>query len=197
MKKLTEAMKQMLDALAFAHAGEYLTRREKARVLNQASGQVITAPPAPEPVNAPARRNARRIALYLGSELPSDVMEYVIQTCARLQRELTVLTFQGENTGRALLAPHLEALKAAGVDMELVPLSGDPVSSLQRYLRGHPEVTFLACKDTGYLGHSYLSGNKGKNFLPVPVVTLTTAGEGSAALDQTASERESTGSVVA
>jgi hypothetical protein len=197
MKKLTEAMKQMLDALAYAHAGEYLTRREKARVLNQTSGPLNTAPPTPEPINAPARSNARRIALYLGSDLPSEVMEYVIQTCARLQRELTVLTFQGENTGRALLAPHREALQAAGVDMELVTLSGDPVSSLQRYLRGHPEVAFLACKDTGYLGHSYLSGNKGKNFLPVPVVILTTAGERNTALDQTAAERESTGSVVA
>ena len=197
MKKLTEAMKQMLDALAFAHAGEYLTRREKARVLNQMSRPLNTAPPTPEPVNAPARTKARRIALYLGSELPSEVMEYVIQTCARLQRELTVLTFQSENTGWALLEPHREALEAAGVDMELVTLRGDPVSSLQRYLRGHPEIAFLACKDTGYLGHSYLSGTKGKNFLPVPVVILTTAGERSAVLDQTASDHESSGSVVA
>ena len=135
MKKLTEAMKQMLDALAFAHAGDYLTRREKARVLNQASGQVITAPPAPEPVNAPARRNARRIALYLGSELPSDVMEYVIQTCARLQRELTVLTFQGENTGRALLAPHREALKAAEA---LDQLGRSPTPTLLGMLKDGP-----------------------------------------------------------
>lgn len=197
MKKLTETMKQMLDALAFAHAGEYLTRREKARVLNQKSGALNIAPPAPEPVNAPARSNARRVALYLGSELPSEVMEYVIQTCARLQHELTVLTFQTENTGRALLEPYREALEATGVDMQLVTLGGDPVASLRRYLRGHPEVAFLACKDTGYLGHSYLNCSKGKNFLPVPVVILTTAGERSGTLDQTAPDRASSGPAVA
>ena len=189
MKMLTETMKQMLDALAFADAGEYLTRREKSRVLGQKSGVIERAPFIPEPVKARSGSTARRVALYLGSELPPEVMDYVIQTCARLQHALTVLTFESENTARALLDPHRQALEAAGVEMELVTLSGDPMSG------SHPEIAFLACKDAGYLGRSYLNGAKGKNALPVPVVVVTTAAESSGALDQPAAD--SAGAVVA
>ena len=37
MKKLTEAMKQMLDALAFAHAGNNLSLRQKSQVLGKST----------------------------------------------------------------------------------------------------------------------------------------------------------------
>jgi len=197
MKMLTETMKQMLDALAFADAGEYLTRREKSRVLGQNSGAVERAPFIPEPAKMPSRSTARRVALYLGSELPPEVLDYVIQTCARLQHALTVVTFQSENTARALLDPHRQALEAAGVEMELVTLSGEPMSGLQRYLRSHPEIAFLACKDTGYLGRTYLNGTKGKNAMPVPVVVVTTTAQGSGVLNQPAADSNRAGAVVA
>ena len=197
MKMLTETMKQMLDALAFADAGEYLTRREKSRVLGQKSGVIERAPFIPEPVKVRSGSTARRVALYLGSELPPEVLDYVIQTCARLQHALTVVTFQSENTAQALLDPHQQALEAAGVEMELVTLSGEPMSGLQRYLRSHPEIAFLACKDAGYLGRSYLNGTKAKNALPVPVVVVTTAAESSGALDQPAADSNRSGAVVA
>ena len=197
MKMLTETIKQMLDALAFADAGEYLTRREKGRVLRQHSGVIERAPFIPEPVKVRSGSSARRVALYLGSELPPEVMDYVIQTCARLLHELAVLTFESANTAGALLDPHRQALEAAGVEMELVTLSGEPVSGLQRYLRSHPEIAFLACKDAGYLGRSYLNGAKGKNSLPVPVVVVTTAAESSSALDHPAVDSNRSGAVVA
>ena len=197
MKKLTEAMKQMLDALAFADAGEYLSGREKSRILTQSSGRIERAPATPEPARVRAGSSARRVALYLGNELPPEVMDYVIETCSRLRHELTVLTFQPENTGHALLEPYKQALEAAGVDMEMVRLSGEPVSGLRRYLRGRPEVAFLACKDAGYLGHSYLNGTQSKNALPVPVVVVTTAAGGSGTQGQPAAEENGRGAVVA
>lgn len=175
MKKLNETLKQMLDALAYAHAGEYLTPREKARVLSQEKGTAQQqVEEVLEPIQAGARSKARRVALYLGSELPPEVMDYVIQTCMRLRHELTVLTFESESTARSLLQPHQANLEAAGVEMKLVNLSGKPVAGLARYLRSHPEVAFLACKDSGYLGRSYLHGTQPKNAIPVPVVVVTT-----------------------
>lgn len=179
MKALTETMKKMLDAMAHADAGEYLTRREKARILGQKSGPVNLAPATPEPAAVRANSNARRVALYVGSELPAEVMDYMIETCARLRHELTVLTFQSESAGKALLQPYQQALAAAGVDFQMVTLNGDPISGLQRYLRSCPEVAFLACKDSGYLGRSYLNGTPGKNAMPVPVVVVTTSTNGS------------------
>jgi hypothetical protein len=197
MKKLTETLKQMLDALAYAHAGEYLTHREKTRVLSQKGGTPETIAQVPEPKKANASSHARRVALYLGSELPPEVMDYVIQTCARLRHKLTVLTFESESTGRALLQPHQEALEAAGVDMKLVTLSGEPAPGLARYLRSHPEVAFLACKDSGYLGRSYLHGRQRKNPLPVPVVVVATESESAGKQPQTASDHHSSDTVVA
>ena len=207
MKKLTETMKQILDALACAHAGEYLSAREKTRILARKSCTIKPEAVVTEAVKgcaepfraSSAGSNARQIALYLGSELPSAVMDYVIETCSLTQHDLTVLTFQSENSGRALLDPYQQALEAAGVDMQLKSLTGEPVAGLRRYLRGHPEVAFLACKDAGYLGRSYLYGSQSqkKNSLPVPVVVITTAAESSGTQGQLASDKNSSGAVVA
>lgn len=170
MSTLTEDIKRMLSALAFADAGEYLTLPQKDRVLKQGGGAVraptVTADTAKP---APARQ---QVALYMGSELPGDMMNYVIQTCSRLRHGLTVLTFQPGSTARRLLDPYADALESAGITMQVVTLSGDPVEELARYLRRHPEVAFLACNETGYLGRSFLSGAQRQDVLPVPVVLV-------------------------
>jgi hypothetical protein len=197
MKKLSETVKQMLDALALAHAGEYLTGRKKSQILAQRSGPIAKAPQIAEPVEPRTRSNARRIALYLGSELPPEVMEYVVQTCARLRHDLTVLTFESENTGRALLEPHRKALEEVGVDMKLATLGGGSVSGLARYLRSHPEIAFLVCKDSGYLGRSYLNGRQRDNALPVPVVIVASSSEGTHPLVHPAADRNGKASGVA
>jgi len=196
MKKLTEAMKQMLDALAFAHAGNNLSLKQKSQVLTQSDYTIDTAPTPVKADRSRSRSTARRVALYLGSELPVEVMDYVISTCASLKHELTVLTFQSETAGMELLAPHMEALAEAGVKMELVPLTGDPLAGLARYLRGHSEIAFLTCKDSGYLGRSYLKGMQRKD-LPVPVVVVTTAGEGKGTLEKSPSTQNDEQAVVA
>ena len=196
MKKLTEAMKQMLDALAFANAGDNLSLRQKSEVLVKSTSKIDKAPSPVVAKQTRSRSSARRVALYLGSELPVEVMDYVISTCASLKHELTVLTFQSENAGMALLEPHQQALTEAGVEMELVTLNGDPLSGLARYLRGHSEIAFLTCKDSGYLGRSYLKGMQRKD-LPVPVVVVTTSGEGKGTLEKSTSTQNEDQAVVA
>ena len=184
MKKLTEAMKQMLDALAFAHAGNNLSLRQKSQVLAKSTYTTEKAASSMKKVEqARSRSTARRVALYLGSELPSEVMDYVISTCASLKHELTVLTMQSEGIGNELIDPYQQALAEAGVEMELVTLKGDPLASLARYLRSHSEITFLTCKDSGYLGRSYLKGVERKD-LPVPVVVVTTSEKGKNTLEK-------------
>lgn len=196
MKILTETLKQMLEALAFAHAGEYLTQREKGRVLDQKAGTIdeVQIISEPVPVETGTRSKARRVALYLGNELPDEVMDYLIQTCSRLRHELTVITFESPSTARALLDAHQQVLDAANVNMKLVTLSGEPIAGLRRYLRSHSEIAFLACKDSGYLGRSYLNGTQPKNALPVPVVVVAT---GTAIQQQPAADQNSKGAVVA
>ena len=188
MKALTKAVKQMLDALAHQHAGEHMSAKEKDVVLEDQLGNLNnTGSKVFEPAKVRFNTNMRRVALYMGSELPSEVMEYVIETCSRLGHELTVLTFQSKSVGVALLGPYQQALDAAGVKMELVTLKGDSVTGLARYLRSHPEFAFLACKDSGYLGRGYLKGTQRKDALPIPVVVVTTLGEGKNTQDQVVS----------
>jgi len=191
MKALTKAVKQMLDALAHQHAGEHMSMQQKDVVLEEQLGNINnTGSKVFEPVKARSNSNMRRVALYMGSELPAEVMEYVTETCARLGHELTVLTFQSKAVGDALLSPYQSALDAAGVNMEMVTLKGDSVTGLARYLRSHPEFAFLACKDSGYLGRSYLKGTQRKDALPVPVVVVTTLEEGNNTQDKVVSTEE-------
>ena len=173
MTKLTEELKRMLNALAFADAAEYLTPRQKIAYLNRKSGadNIVQADTA---VQAQATSERRQVALYMGSELPADMMHYVVQTCSRLKHGLTVLTFQSDSAAHALLSPYADELANAGISMKTVLLTGDPVSGLARYLRRHPEVAFLACKETGYLGRSFLNGTQRQDILPVPVVLVAT-----------------------
>lgn len=177
MKALTEALKTMLDALAHEDAGEFLTPCQKTAVLSQGADTSPVQRVAPV-VQQPAPVGRRRVALFTGRELPEDVMEYMTQTCVRTQHDLTVLTFETESTGEAMLQPYQGELAAAGIDVKLVPLGGNTMSQLARYLDSHPEIAFLACKESGYLGRSYLAGNQRKNEMPIPVVVIVANKDG-------------------
>lgn len=189
MTRLTEALKKMLNALAVADAGEYLTSTQKNQYLFQARG--ITPPITTSVLEqvdntaAEGARARRRIALYMGMELRADMMDYVIQTCTRLDHDLTVLSIESNQAVCGMLDPFRDALKAEGIDLRVHYLTGDPIRGLGRYLRGHPEIAFLACKDTGYLGRSILKGTQRQNALPVPVVLLGDAQVGTLQQDET------------
>jgi hypothetical protein len=166
--RLTDDIKRMLNALAYANAGDYLTLPQKDRVLQG------SAAPASEPTPAAAVPAPKRpqVGLYLGSEISAEVMHYVAQTCARLRHDLTVLTFESEAEARGLLAPYQAMLDQAGTELRVVAVSGEPPAALARALRRRPDITFLVCNEAGYLGHSLMAGVQGKDGMPVPVVMV-------------------------
>lgn len=169
MTKLTTEIKRMLNAMAAADAGEFLTLSQKARYLDPATDTPV-APLAADSTQTASPR--QQVALYMGSELSAEVMQYVAQTCARLKHGLTVLSFQPEASARALLAPYADTLATDDIELRLETLSGDVMGGLARYLRRHPEVAFLACNETGYLGRGLLNGTQRQDGLPVPVVLV-------------------------
>jgi hypothetical protein len=171
--KLTDDIKRMLNALAYANAGDYLTLPQKDRVLQGCPAPVSAeSTAAAVPVAPPARR--LHVGLYLGSELSAYVMQYVTQTCARLRHDLTVLTFESETEARSLLAPYQAMLNKAGTGLSFVVISGEPPAALAGALRRRPEIAFLVCNEAGYLGHSLMAGTQGKHVMPVPVVMVAT-----------------------
>ncbi|MFN3544193.1 MAG: hypothetical protein ACK4UX_05010 [Thiobacillus sp.] len=167
MKKLTHEIQHMLDALAYANAGENLNRRQKSRAIAGSAAAVTTEAPA----QAPATR-LPQVGFYLGSELSADVMQYVTQTCARLKHGLTIFTFQSTSEAQALLAPFQDALEAAGIAPQLVVLTGEPPAALVHALRKRPDVAFLICNESGYLGRGILKGTVRQDAIPVPVVMV-------------------------
>lgn len=167
MKKLTHEIKRMLNALAYANAGENLSLRQKTRTLSGSAAPAVAATPAPAPV-----AHRPQVGLYLGSELSADVMQYVMQTCVRLKHGLTVLTFQSELEAQVLLAPFQAALDAAGIQPRVTVLTGEPPASLIHGLRKRPDVAFLICNESGYLGRGLLKGTVRQDAIPVPVVMV-------------------------
>ncbi len=166
--KLTNEIKRMLNALAFANAGEYLSYRQKHEFLADTHA-AAAAPAAAVPAEVEVRP---QVALYLGSELSPDVMQYIEQTCTRLRHGLTVLTLQTEEDARALLAPFMPQLTEALIELRLITLSGDPHTALINALRRHTDVAFLVCNESGYFGRGLLSSSTRTGCIPVPVVLI-------------------------
>lgn len=166
MIKLTDEIKRMLNSLAYANEAEYLPLSKKGRVL--AGGTAPT--PTLEP--APIQKSGPQVGLYLGSELPEDVMAYVIQTCIRLKHGLTVLTFQSEMDAQNLLKPYQTQMQEAGIRVQLATLSGEPPAALVHALRKRAEIAFLICSESGYLGRGLIKGIIRQDAFPVPVVMV-------------------------
>lgn len=186
MKKISAEIKHMLNALANANAGENLSLRQKSRLM------AGTPAPATTPVADAPTPVRPQVALYMGSEIPADVMNYVVQTCARLRHGLTVLTFQTEDEAQGQLAPYQAALDENGTAVRVTHLLGDPPTALARALRRLPEVAFLVCNESGYLGHGLLNGTQRKDGLPVPVVLVAANGKSSALPGDLAQDSRST-----
>ncbi len=166
---LPASIRQILDALAYAYAGDYLSLSQKHAVLSGTSTVARVAE-----FSAPAAKSSQaRIGLYLGSELSEEVMQYVTRTCVEMHYQLTILTLQSQKDTEALLAPYRTLLDASDLKPTIVTLSGDPLRGLTTALRRQPDIAFLVCNETGYLGRSMLNGTQ--NQLPVPVVLVTHA----------------------
>lgn len=168
-KKMTQGIKHMLNAMAHAHAGDHLNRKQKHRVFAATLAHSTHAESRPQTPSQP------QVGLYVGSELAAEVMQYAMQTAGRLRHGLTVLTSQPEEKAQALLSPYHAELTAAGIEVRVVPLTGDPVSALAHALRRRPEVAFLVCNETGYFGHGLLNRANRNGGIPIPVVLVASA----------------------
>lgn len=170
-------LKRMLNALSFAHAGESLSLSQKDRALagSSAAATAQRTPTAAETMACAVPRS--QVGLYLGSELPASVMQYVLQTCVRLHHGLTVFSFQSEREIDESLAPHRTALAEANIAVKTVALTGDPAKVLASALKRRADVAFLVCNESGFLGNRLTRGAMSPDSLPVPVVLVAARGE--------------------
>jgi hypothetical protein len=118
MPPLTSALKKILNGLAHADAGEYLTPRQKLAYLQNTAVNVVNSDEPPPVLSEKAvKKTRRRVAMYMGSTLPPKMMDYVIETCSSLDHDLTVLTFETSAVSSALLEPYVKQLEERGITL--------------------------------------------------------------------------------
>lgn len=160
----------------FEHAhqessNDYHSIHANQKTLKKATKEQIFTEPQ---LKSAAEAKRKYIGMYLGSELPEKMMTYVIETSQHLGHDLAVISFERNTTIDELLAPYAETLEENNIKLKKVKLTGQPISELKKYLKNHRDIAFLACKDSGFLGRSYMSGDHAKLNLPVPLVVVTT-----------------------
>ncbi len=161
--KLAQQIKQALDALAFADAGEPLGPRAMYAALNPDNN---VAPPQPEP-----RLGRKLIALGVGESLPAEVMTYIVGTCRRMRADLLLIA---EDAGRvrALLAPYLSELDGIQCLAEEVPSASR--RAVVRVLQQNSNILFAVTGTPDDPVHALLKAKRGllEPKTPVPVVMV-------------------------
>jgi hypothetical protein len=178
--KLTKQVKKALAALAYADASEFMSGAEKERALRGRGESDDAAQPRRQPAPAPCAAVPSiqiQIGLYVGATLDQPVVRYVADSCKRLNAVLTIVTFQSKEATRALLAPYQAELGRDGVAWRIVCLSGEPRQALERYLRRESRMAFLACSESGFLGHIVLADGRRPD-LGLPLVVVAGKGIG-------------------
>lgn len=163
MKRLADQIKQALSALARADEGEVSGRYRMEAALNP-------APASPRPASSPHRL----VALGVGRTLPTEVMDYVIGVCRRMQANLLLLSTDPEGL-RHLLAPHLPALQ--GISCEAEPLDGASRRTVMAVLARRSGVLFAVSGTTDDPVRCLVDGKRGllSRDTPVPVVVVGAA----------------------
>ncbi|WP_018880525.1 MULTISPECIES: hypothetical protein [unclassified Thioalkalivibrio] len=177
MPALTQAMKKMLEGLAYADLAEMQPMGDKYRSLaSDAPDSNPTAPNAEDSVEPATTR--RRIGLFVGPFAPRHVFDYAADSCERLGADLVVLTFLGETEARVLIESFTRVGSPLPHDVHIETLSGDPERALRRVLGRGIRIDFLVCDEQGYLGHHVLASETAAELPVVMVATPRDPGPG-------------------
>jgi hypothetical protein len=175
MRRLSPTLKKMLEGLAYADLGEMLLQSAKDEVLTGRTSVERTAVPAPAPMaDAPAVPSGKRVGLFLGPYATRAVVDYALESCARMHAELVVFTFMDDKRAHHLLEDRLPAASGPAPTTRVQHLSGDPEKALECLQGRGVRLEFLVCDEQGYLGHRILAGDTS---LDIPVVMVAPSRE--------------------
>ncbi len=133
MKRLTEDLKNMLNALALQDVADYLPMRDKMQALAfnepQRSVQRFQAPAA-----------SRRVALLSDGHNSNETLRYALNTCSNQQASLDLVLY-GEARNQVEELRH--QLQGSGIAYEIILLGKQSVESLSDYLNSRHSLTYL------------------------------------------------------
>lgn len=173
MKEIKRNIKQAINALSSAHAGEMLHRKGKHRQLHHSA----TTPAIPSvaskevaPVAAPVIRR-KQVALWL-KDLPTRaVLDYALSSCQRMDMDLLIL-HAGKPRAQDLLSTFGEVLEGANVQTDIQALEGADEATLFRHIERTPRIAFLVMGNADALEQPL---GQSRVIPPVPVVVLASA----------------------
>jgi hypothetical protein len=176
MKKLSDALKQMLAGLAHQDAGEFLPIRDKMRALG-----IETDTEG----NSAALRNSancvsgvkivpatKRIALISDGGGMGAPLSYVIDSCQRLEGKIDLLihgTTDADN-----ISTLERQIEEAGIVFHRIQLGTKPVDGVLDYIRNHSALIFLVATPDDDVAKTLIEEVIPKQgaHIPLPIVLI-------------------------
>ena len=144
MTKLSEDLKKMLTGLAYQDAGDFLSIREKMKVLGNASenpGKPNTPTHTIETRIGGTRAATKRIAFISNGSGLGAPLDYAIDACLRQNAQIDLLihgSAGSENTSALE-----KKIKNSGVSYQRIQLQVTAVNSIVDYIVKHPSLLYL------------------------------------------------------
>lgn len=167
MKRLSENLKQMMNALALQDAADFLPRSRKLEML-EIGVQPVTAAKVPQPLPPTP---PRRVALLSDGVNITEVLQYALEACQRQQATLDLVLY-GKAKEQALLLR--TQLQARGLAHELILLGEESIDALTEYLSLRRTLVYLIAPADDHLAlaltEQVLPSRGGRLHLPVVLV---------------------------
>ncbi len=167
MKRLSEDLKRMLNALALQDAADFLPMRDKLSALGQQGGKSRVAQDLPPPP-------PRRVAVLSDGGDSEGVLQYALDACQRQQASLDLVLY---GQAREQVEEIRTQLQRRGIAHEIILLGQQSVEALAEYLNARRTLTYLVAPADDRLALQLTEGatphRGGHRHLPMVLVDRT------------------------
>ncbi len=167
-RSLRKELKRAVDALRFAHCGEMLLPRQKARMLAGSSRNNVT----PERLVATGtciKTARKRVLLAAEGGVHSGALNYAVRAAKRFDADIDVLTdMSTDEIGEKL------ATEFAGdtVGWKTTVLKSDILTAIAEYTARNPSVLFVVTSEKDRLTERYLSAQPATKTVQAPWLVI-------------------------
>ncbi|MGD9169633.1 MAG: hypothetical protein PVI97_06180 [Candidatus Thiodiazotropha sp.] len=170
MFKLNDDLKRILSSLAYQDAGEFLTTRDKMKVLGITPEE--NAAISPSPLKMVKKPITHRIALISDGRGQGAPLDYAIETCTRLEAKIDLLIHGSTDTADIVTLE--DRIRSAGLHSQTIQLGTEPMEDIINYLHNQPSIaSIIAMPDdeTAKLIMDEIISGRGRS-MPVPLVLI-------------------------
>jgi hypothetical protein len=167
MKRLSESLKQMINALALQNAADYLPMSRKLEMLGVGNGKPVSLRTSEQHDLSPPRR----IALLSDGVNIGEVLHYTVEACLRQRATLDLVLYGKARERNEELRAQLQR---RGITHELILLGEESVDALSEYLCLRRTLVYLIAPADDHLAleltEQAIPSRGGRTHLPVVLV---------------------------